>query len=454
MPITLSRESEILEFKKSTAQLKEAVISLCAMLNKQNKGIVYFGIKDDGSVCGQVIGRKTASDISHEIRNHLKPTPEISVAAERMEDKDVIKVEVHGEDTPYCAYGRYYTRVDDADIFMDSRQLWKYFESKSKTYSKWEEEITPYGIDSINEELLIQFIRTANDTGRLNYIYRNPQEALSKLNLISEDGFLNNAGYYLFGTGGPVLLKEVVYPTDERNTFTDLKQFRGNIFECINEGMKYIQNNIHYYAEIIGARREEIPEIPIEAVREILINSFAHCRYQKGDYNEITITRSNVKIYNPGGILNDINPIDFAIGKVGSKIRNPLIATVLFKNGMIDAFGTGFDRTFKLCAKASVEYEYQNDEYGFAFIFKRGKSDRINDIINDRIKYGATVKMSGADGQILALIAKNAYITVAEIAASIEKSTATVQRHIAKLVTMGIIERIGSRKNGYWEIKA
>jgi ATP-dependent DNA helicase RecG len=58
------RESEILEFKKSTTQLKEAVISLCAMLKKHRKGIVYFGIKDDGSVCGQEIGKKTTSDIT------------------------------------------------------------------------------------------------------------------------------------------------------------------------------------------------------------------------------------------------------------------------------------------------------------------------------------------------------------------------------------------------------
>ena len=90
--------------------------------------------------------------------------------------------------------------------------------------------------------LLIQYIRDANDTGRLNYVYRNPMEALMKLGLISKEGFLNNAGYFLFGNDGPVLLKEVIYPTDERKTFTDLKQFRGNILECINEGMKYIHN--------------------------------------------------------------------------------------------------------------------------------------------------------------------------------------------------------------------
>lgn len=444
-----NRESETLEFKKSTAQLKEAVISLCAMLNKHKKGVVFFGIKDDGTVCGQDIGKKTTSDISHEIRNNLKPIPNVSIETEILEEKNVIKIEASGEDTPYSAYGRYYTRVDDADIFMDSRQLWKYFESKSKTYSKWEEEITPYGIDKINEDILIQFIRDANEIGRLNYIYRNVEEALSKLNLINEEGYLNNAGYYLFGNDGPVLLKEVVYPTDERKKFTDLKQFEGNILECISEGLKYIQNNIHYHAEIIGTKREETPEIPIEALREILINSFAHCHYQKGDYNEISITKSNVRIYNPGGILNDTSPKDFASGKVGSKIRNPLIATVLFKNGMIDAFGTGFDRAFKLCAQKSVDYEYQNDEYGFSFIFKRTNSDKINDKINDI----DTVKLTDVDNQIIKVLKKNAYSTIAEIAEIIGKSTPTVHRHIDGLVSMGVIERVGSRKSGYWELK-
>ncbi|MEE8836469.1 MAG: RNA-binding domain-containing protein [Eubacteriales bacterium] len=448
-----NRESEILEYKKSTAQLKEAVISLCAMLNKHKKGAVYFGIKDDGVVCGQNIGKKTTSDISHEIRNNLKPIPNVSITVETIDDKDVVKIEASGEDTPYSAYGRYYTRVDDSDIFMDSRQLWKHFESKNKTYSKWEEKITAYGIDKINEDLLIQFIRDANENGRLNYIYRNPEEALSKLNLINEDGFLNNAGYFLFGNDGPVLLKEVVYPTDERNNFTDLKQFKGNILECINEGLKYIQNNIHYHAEIVGTKRQETPEIPIEALREILINSFAHCHYQEGDYNEISITKSSVRIYNPGGILNDTNPKDFASGKVGSKIRNPLIATVLFKNGMIDAFGTGFDRTFKLCALNGVDYDYQNDEYGFTFIFHRNENDKISDKISDKIKNLPNVKLTKVDDQIIKILKRNAYSTIPEIAEAIGKSSSTVNRHIDKLVSLGMMERVGSRKSGYWEIK-
>lgn len=71
---------------------------------------------------------------------------------------------------------------------------------------------------------------------------------------------------------------------------------------------------------------------------------------------------------------------------VGSKIRNILIASTLFKNGYIDAFGTGFDRTFTLCAKENIEYKYIDDEFGFTFIFERKKDFLSRDKISQSIK--------------------------------------------------------------------
>ena len=42
------KEDEQTELKKSTSELKEAIISIVAILNKHKKGEVYFGIKTDG----------------------------------------------------------------------------------------------------------------------------------------------------------------------------------------------------------------------------------------------------------------------------------------------------------------------------------------------------------------------------------------------------------------------
>ena len=50
------KESETLELKRSTSELKEAIISIVAILNKHQKGELYFGIKNNGYVIGQNIG--------------------------------------------------------------------------------------------------------------------------------------------------------------------------------------------------------------------------------------------------------------------------------------------------------------------------------------------------------------------------------------------------------------
>lgn len=444
-------ETEELELKKSLSQLKEGVISLSSMLNKHGKGTVLFGINDDGKVFGLTLGKKIKTDIAHEIQNNLKPLPStITIDTVVIEDKNVISVYCKGNDTPYSAYGRYYIRLSDSDVMLQSTELSHFFENKNQTYSLWEKEETDYTYQDIDEELLIDCIRTANDKGRLNYVYRNAKEALTKLGLLTENGKLNNAGLYLFGTNKPITIKEANFPTDSRSEFGEIKEFRGNIFECINEAISYINNHISYKSSIIGIQRDDKPEIPLRAIREMVINSFAHCSYsQLGDYNSYTIFKSQVKIYNAGPIIKNIDPIKFASGSVGSKIRNILICQTLFICGYIDAFGTGFDRTFTLCSNQNIEYKYYNDEFGFTFIFKRdpyfieGKSQRFSD---------STTPIYGLDGDIIRAIKGNRFVTIPEISEIVGKSQPTIHRHLDQLVRQNIIKRVGSRKTGYWSI--
>ena len=438
------QENEEVELKKSLTQLKEGIISMCSMLNKGNKGIVYFGINDDSRVVGVDIGKRTIADITHEIQNNLKPLPlKIEIKTFKEQEKNVIAVTVGGTDTPYSAYGRYYIRVNDSDIVMHSSQLEHFFESKKDTYSKWEKEDTKYGLDTIDEDLLLKCIREANEKGRLNYVYNNSLTALAKLGLITEDGYLNNAGYYLFSKDKPLLLKEAAYPTNQRTEFGEIKEFKGNIFECIQEATSYIQNHLNFKSSIIGFQREEVCEIPLKAIREIVLNSFAHRSYASEEFNSIIIFKSSLRIYNPGPIIKDIDPKKFASGDIGSKLRNPLISSVLYKCGYIDAFGTGFDRAFTLCADNNIEYSYHNDDFGFTFVFKRN-GDFLNDRINDRI--------NPLDLEIIKEIQNNKYITIIQLATDLNKSQATIQRHMNTLIKENKIKRIGSKKTGYWEL--
>ena len=436
------RESETIEFKKSTSELKQGVISLSSMLNKSGKGVLYFGILNDSTIVGQQIGKDTTHDISVEIKNHIKPEVIPTIELLNINDKQIVKVSVIGDKKPYSAYGRYYIRSDDEDLLMSNEILEGFFKDESLDYSKWENTITEWTIDDIDEERLIKYFNEANECGRLNYVYKDSRDALTKLGLLKGE-YLNNAGYYLFSKNKPLKLKLAVFNTDERLSFSDIKLFEGNIFDCIEEGVRYISERMRWNAQIVGSKRIESPEIPLEAIREIVINSFAHMKVTPSVLNEIYLTPTKIKISNPGNIAKNIDPKDFASGKQSPILRNPLIDMTLYKNNAIDSFATGFERTFKLCKEAGIKWEYENTATSFSFTFIRS-NDTLNDTLNDTIK--------NRQNDILDLIRKTPSITRKEIAVKLNISEPTVARDLKMLQETSIIKRNGSNKNGFWEI--
>ena len=71
--------------------------------------------------------------------------------------------------------------------------------------------------------------------------------------------------------------------------------------------------------------------------------------------------------------------------------------------------------------------------------------DTINGIINGTISDG--------EREILEFLRNNKNITVAELSEASNKSVRTINRIMSLLKAKGLIERIGSNKNGYWKVK-
>ena len=75
--VQLGSENETTEFKKDLGQLDKGILSLTAMINRHNRGTVYFGVDDDGTV----VGVKPASNHLEKIRNNIRSSvfPQILV---------------------------------------------------------------------------------------------------------------------------------------------------------------------------------------------------------------------------------------------------------------------------------------------------------------------------------------------------------------------------------------
>ncbi|MDR3186725.1 MAG: putative DNA binding domain-containing protein [Christensenellaceae bacterium] len=415
----LGFENEHLEFKKTVAELNEAVISISAILNKHKKGVLYFGVKNDGEIIGHQIGKETTRDISRKIYEKIKPVPFFEVETVEVDGKTVIKVSFDGNETPYCADGRYYMRMADEDKAITQAQLFSLIRAQIPTYEEWESELTEFTLDDVDEETLKDCYKDGLEAKRLSEPYTDSETVLTKLDVLRA-GKLTNAGGVLFSKHKPVTLKLALFATDERITILDQEHFKGNIFECIKAGRLFVHKHMRWRVEITEEVRRDIPEVPVDAIREIVINSFAHASYKHiVTAHEIDICPSSIAVFNPGNLPETVNPEEYAGGKKKSVLKNPTIASVLYKTKRIEEYGTGFRKVFSLCGEAGVKVSYNDDEQGFTFEFSRTP-------VNPMYASEAESRLNAEQLAVYRLMKKNDKITAEEIAAKIAKSPRTV----------------------------
>ncbi len=446
--INFGHETEELEFKRSTGEVHDAMKDVVAILNKHEKGILYFGVAPNGDVKGLQVAESTLRDVSRVVFESIKPQIYPQIQKITIDGCDIIEVKFSGKNKPYSAYGKYYIRVADESRELTPAEL-KEMMLSSEYSERWEQFETEYTIKDVDEAALKDFYNRATACGRLPDEEFDAEKLLNKLCLL-QNGKLNNAGYVLFGNNGPVTLKMAVFASDEKLTFLDINRAEDNIFRLVDTALTYIKKNIRWRAEIGNVTREEIPEIPLKALREIVINSFAHAQYGTTTQHEIDIHPGKVVIYNPGEFPPEFSPEDFATKNLSSIIRNELIAKVLYLCHDIESFGSGFKRVYTLCNQNGVECSYEKTPIGFSFVFLRNDPNAtVNVPKNDK---NVPIVLSKTEKAVYELLKVQPNLTREELSIEISKTVKTVQRALDGLKTKGLISRVGTNRSGYWKI--
>lgn len=185
-----------------------------------------------------------------------------------------------------------------------------------------------------------------------------------------------NAGKVLFSDDMIQDVQLAIFATRERLTFNDIQRHHGSVLKLVDIAEGYIKSNIHWRVEFTGAlQRTEIPEIPVDAIREALLNSFCHKDYSSGECNEVAIYKDRIEIYNPGTFPEGLEPRDYIERAERPVRRNPKIARILYYSKDIESFGTGLKRIADACETVGVRYEFQKKKTGFVVCFYRSGSE-------------------------------------------------------------------------------
>ena len=441
------KESESREFKKSLAELKTALISIAAILNKHGRGEIWFGVSNDGRAIGLDATDKTLRDVSQSIASHIDPRIYPEVTLEELDGVSCIKVSFEGGDKPYYAQGRAYMRVADEDRQLSARELENIIVSRNQERLRWDNQPCTLQPSELNEAKVRKFVE------RAGLRWDSTENAMDKLGLMRNGTLLNAAR--LFFTDEPMELRCAVFGTTTSGMIIDRHDSHGDILELIEEAQKYVLKNIHIGMKLEGLYRRDVPEISTDAMREAIINAFCHRDYRDPDYVHVAVFKDRVEVRNPGPLYGGITIDDLRNKGHISKRRNPLIADLFRRIEMVEAWGRGMPLILE--QEPGVQFREIADIFIAAFgrpSFKSGFQDEnAPDGSSVKTSVKASVKTSVKTSvKILNAVRHNPDITIPQLADLSGVTARSVERNIQRMQQSGKLRRVGPDNGGHWEV--
>ncbi len=354
-------ESDTLELKKSTAQLRRAAETLCGMLNGSG-GTVIIGVTPHGRIVGQQISDKTLRDVADVLGRFEPPAAIIQTRVAIGNGKEILVLEAipNPELRPCVFDGRPYQRVGSTTSIMPQETYQRLLTERAHSRIRWENHsVDGYGIPDLDHEEILRTVRLGIASGRIPEATGGDiADILTRFELF-RNGRLNNAAIVLFGTRlmpdfPQCQLRMARFRGVNKSEFLDQRQLEGNAFALLEEAMLFLRRHLPVAGRVVPGlfEREDEPLFPLEALREALVNAFCHRDYTiTGGSVSLAIYDDRLEIWSDGTLPFGLKPQDLK-GEHSSRPRNPLISNVFYLRGIIERWGRGTQKIVELCVKA------------------------------------------------------------------------------------------------------
>jgi ATP-dependent DNA helicase RecG len=196
---------------------------------------------------------------------------------------------------------------------------------------------------------------------------------LDNMNLL-KDGALTIAGILLFAKIPHFKLPAFIVKAGAFDSFdlgtsnySDSRDIRGKLGDIFKQTVYFIVSNIRHVQGSQGVNSVGIPEIPPEAIEEIVANALIHRDYFVSAPVRVFIFRDRVEIISPGHLPNNLTIENIKAGN--SNTRNPVLAS--YANHLLPYRGYGSGIIRALAKYPHIDFYDDREGNQFKVIFKR-----------------------------------------------------------------------------------
>ncbi|HJB94297.1 MAG TPA: MarR family transcriptional regulator, partial [Candidatus Mediterraneibacter intestinigallinarum] len=244
----------------------------------------------------------------------------------------------------------------------------------------------------------------------------------------------------------------------------DSAEYTGSLIILLNEGTSFVKRNMRTLWKKTANSRIELPDYCERSVFEALVNALIHRDYLiNGSEVHVDIFDDRLVVYSPGGMPDGTRIQERNIDSIPSTRRNPVLADIFGRLGYMERQGSGLSKirdAYRNAVNYTEEKEpvFYSDRVEFTVTlknlnFKAVESGYLNGYLSGYLDGYLNDKKNEEELIVLELINKNPKITLNEIKENMQIARSHVQRIMKRLTDKEIIERVGSKKDGYWNIK-
>lgn len=380
-------------------------------------GVILFGVeesKNKNKTTFSTVGVYDANDLQKNITNlcstEFEPVirPEINIID--INGKKIVSVKINplSQRSKPCYYkpkGMHngsYIRVGDRDENMTEYEIYKCISYRDNEQDDKRPVLTAT-MDDFDKELLEQFIIKAKK-GKEKFSKFSDEDILLTMGVLTkvEDKiFPTVAGILVLGLYPQKFFPQwfvaaMLFPGfkvaelgEEGQRFNDNKRIDGNIPEMYNETINFIERNTKLKMRINKKTglREDIPEYPLEAVREAVSNLLIHrdlSSYKEGTYSSVSIFKNRIEFRNVGNLYGS-NTIEKIISERDIEVRNKTVVGILEILGeVLENRHTGVRTMISEMEKVNLPKPiFENQREDFLVAFYNGE---YSELLPEKIK--------------------------------------------------------------------
>lgn len=346
------------EFKTDIRNLETIARTVCAFLNTLG-GTVFCGVDDKGNLLGVEGAEEHIQKIHAYLLESITPKALFTVNIDEEGGKSIVSIEVpEGKDRPYVFAGSVYVREGASTRVVDSARLRDMVQSKSVSAERWERRPSmAMEENDLDHDEVVRTSRQAKDSGRFAFDADvDDIGVLKALAVYSSKGF-TQAADVLFARN-PALrhpqtrVRVTRFASDKGgDAYVDDRLLQGPLVRVFEQAFDVLSQHVRWESRFQSGeiRRADRPEYPFEALREGLVNAFAHRDYA-GFSGGVTvgIYPKRIEIWNSGRFPDGLQPADLKKNHP-SLPTNPDIAHVLYLRGLMERIGRGGQLIINTC---------------------------------------------------------------------------------------------------------